>query len=164
MAADVAFMQGMIHHHAQAVEMTTLLATRTASDDMRKLGQRIQISQTDEIKMMQHWLQARGQILPSFIAGGTFNSTVAIQTTDSSYNVVGELNSSFLDKRLLLDVRAGVHLQRDSYLPGDGSTLDDLDKITDELLAMTAPVPPTQVFRFTAPCQEGACSHFDGHD
>jgi hypothetical protein len=29
---------------------------------------------------------------------------------------------------------------------------------------MTAPVPPTQVFRFTAPCQEGACSHFDGHD
>jgi hypothetical protein len=36
--------------------------------------------------------------------------------------------------------------------------------VTDELLAMTAPVPPTQVFRFTAPCQEHACSHFDGHD
>ena len=36
--------------------------------------------------------------------------------------------------------------------------------VTDELLAMTAPVPPTQVFRFTAPCQEGACSHFDGRD
>ena len=36
--------------------------------------------------------------------------------------------------------------------------------VTDELLAMTAPVPPTQVFRFTAPCQEGACSHYDGHD
>ena len=36
--------------------------------------------------------------------------------------------------------------------------------VTDELLAMTAPVPPTQVFRFTAPCAEGACCHFDGHD
>jgi uncharacterized protein (DUF305 family) len=63
--ADVKFMQGMIGHHAQAVEMTGLLATRTASDDMRKLALRIEVSQVDEIKMMQHWLQARGQALPS---------------------------------------------------------------------------------------------------
>jgi uncharacterized protein (DUF305 family) len=63
-AADVKFMQGMIHHHAQALDMTALLATRTASEDMRKLGLRIQVSQADEIKMMQHWLQARGQTVP----------------------------------------------------------------------------------------------------
>jgi hypothetical protein len=36
--------------------------------------------------------------------------------------------------------------------------------VTDELLAMTGPVPPTQVLRFTAPCAEGACCHFDGAD
>jgi uncharacterized protein (DUF305 family) len=62
--ADVKFMQGMIHHHAQAIDMTELLKTRTNSDDMKKLGMRIQVSQTDEIRMMQRWLQARGQDVP----------------------------------------------------------------------------------------------------
>jgi uncharacterized protein (DUF305 family) len=63
--ADVQFMQGMISHHAQAVEMTRLLASRTASDEMRKLAQRIQVSQTDEITMMQRWLEARGETAAS---------------------------------------------------------------------------------------------------
>jgi uncharacterized protein (DUF305 family) len=63
-AADVTFMQGMIGHHAQAVEMTDLLKTRTQSEDMRKLAQRIEVSQRDEIKRMQEWLQARGEPLP----------------------------------------------------------------------------------------------------
>ena len=62
--ADVRFMQGMIGHHAQAIEMTALLATRTKSDDMRKLAQRIELSQADEIKMMQDWLRDRGEPLP----------------------------------------------------------------------------------------------------
>lgn len=62
--ADVDFMQGMISHHAQAIEMTDLLATRTERDVMRKLAERIDISQADEIKMMQQWLVARGQIAP----------------------------------------------------------------------------------------------------
>jgi uncharacterized protein (DUF305 family) len=59
--ADVHFMQGMISHHAQAIEMTALLATRTERDTMRQLGKRIELSQEDEIKMMQDWLRARGQ-------------------------------------------------------------------------------------------------------
>jgi uncharacterized protein (DUF305 family) len=63
-AADVRFMQGMIGHHAQAIEMTDLLATRTQREDMRKLAQRIDVSQTDEIRMMQEWLKQRGEALP----------------------------------------------------------------------------------------------------
>jgi uncharacterized protein (DUF305 family) len=62
--ADVRFMQGMIHHHAQAVDMTQLLATRTASDDMKKLALRIELSQNDEMKMMRRWLEVRGQEVP----------------------------------------------------------------------------------------------------
>jgi uncharacterized protein (DUF305 family) len=62
--ADVKFMQGMIHHHAQAIDMTELLKTRTGSEGMKKLGMRIQVSQTDEIKMMQNWLRAHGQEAP----------------------------------------------------------------------------------------------------
>ena len=58
---DVKFMQGMIPHHAQALEMTALVAERTASEAMRRLAQRIELSQEDEIRMMQEWLRARGQ-------------------------------------------------------------------------------------------------------
>jgi uncharacterized protein (DUF305 family) len=62
--ADVQFMQGMISHHAQALEMTALLRKQSESEDMAKLGLRIELSQADEIKMMQGWLRARGQEAP----------------------------------------------------------------------------------------------------
>lgn len=57
-------MQGMIGHHAQALEMTALLPSRTANESMRKLALRIEASQADEIKMMQNWLKTRGLPLP----------------------------------------------------------------------------------------------------
>ena len=59
--ADVKFMQGMISHHAQALEMTALAAARSGRDAMRRLAQRIELSQEDEIAMMQEWLRARKQ-------------------------------------------------------------------------------------------------------
>ena len=59
--ADVKFMQGMISHHAQALEMTQLLDTRTQRALMRRLAQRIELSQEDEIAMMQNWLRARDE-------------------------------------------------------------------------------------------------------
>jgi uncharacterized protein (DUF305 family) len=63
--ADVKFMQGMIGHHAQAVEMTDLLATRTNREDMKMLAQRIAVSQNDEMNMMRRWLEVRGQAQPN---------------------------------------------------------------------------------------------------
>jgi uncharacterized protein (DUF305 family) len=63
-AADVAFMQGMIGHHAQAIEMTVLLQSRSAAPDMRMLARRIEVSQADEITMMREWLTDRGQTVP----------------------------------------------------------------------------------------------------
>ncbi len=75
-AADVAFMKGMISHHAQAIEMVELLSTRTSSDAMRKLGERIQVSQTDEIKMMQRWLEARGEQAPGAHAHHMMGTTL----------------------------------------------------------------------------------------
>ena len=62
--ADVEFMQGMIGHHAQAVEMVAMIPSRTKDPAMNALGQRIDISQQDEIKMMQDWLASRGQKVP----------------------------------------------------------------------------------------------------
>jgi len=69
-------MQGMIGHHAQAVEMTDLVNSRTASDAMRKLAQRIQVSQTDEITMMERWLSARGEEVPSAHAHHAMGTTL----------------------------------------------------------------------------------------
>ncbi len=63
-AADVAFMQGMIGHHAQAVEMVALIDARTPSPALRSLGERIGVSQRDEIGMMQRWLRTHGQPAP----------------------------------------------------------------------------------------------------
>jgi uncharacterized protein (DUF305 family) len=60
-AADIAFMQGMIMHHSQAVEMTELLGKQGASPALKELGKRISISQTDEMQYMKQWLAQRGQ-------------------------------------------------------------------------------------------------------
>ena len=62
--ADIAFMSGMIHHHAQAIEMVNLIAARTKSAQMKSLGERINTSQRDEIGMMQTWLRQHGQEAP----------------------------------------------------------------------------------------------------
>lgn len=59
--ADTQFMQNMIMHHAQAVEMTALMDTHTENKDLRSLGARISRSQADEIKFMKRWLATRGE-------------------------------------------------------------------------------------------------------
>src|SRR5215217_4806915 len=58
---DVKFMQGMIMHHAQAVEMTALIESHTGNKELRTLGARISRSQSDEVKFMKRWLTVRGE-------------------------------------------------------------------------------------------------------
>lgn len=62
--ADVAFMQGMIHHHAQALDMVELMDGRTTAQDLIMLGKRVKVSQESEIKLMRNWLRAKGQEVP----------------------------------------------------------------------------------------------------
>lgn len=54
-------MQGMVMHHAQAVEMTALMESHTENKKLRLLGARISKSQSDEIKFMKRWLEVRGE-------------------------------------------------------------------------------------------------------
>jgi uncharacterized protein (DUF305 family) len=56
-------MQGMIMHHAQAIEMTALIPSHTEDQELRSLGARISRSQDDEIVFMKRWLAARGEPL-----------------------------------------------------------------------------------------------------
>jgi len=67
--ADVEFMQGMIMHHSQAVEMTALIPSHTQNKDLRSLGAKISSSQSDEIKFMQRWLATRGEPISMGMAG-----------------------------------------------------------------------------------------------
>jgi len=62
--ADVQFMQDMIPHHHQAIEMSVLVAERTNNPDVIDAAGRIQSSQGDEIEFMQQWLAERGEDAP----------------------------------------------------------------------------------------------------
>jgi uncharacterized protein (DUF305 family) len=68
--ADVEFMQGMIMHHGQAVEMTALIPSHTENKEIRALGARISLSQSDEMKFMKRWLVARGEPVSMGMPGG----------------------------------------------------------------------------------------------
>ncbi|MDF1503946.1 DUF305 domain-containing protein [Roseisolibacter sp. H3M3-2] len=59
-AADAAFMQSMIAHHAQALTMTALVPERAARAELRPLAERIAVTQRDEIALMRRWLERRG--------------------------------------------------------------------------------------------------------
>lgn len=62
--ADTRFMQGMIGHHAQALEMVALVGSRSRNEDVKRLALRIDVSQRDEMQMMREWLTRRGEALP----------------------------------------------------------------------------------------------------
>ena len=62
--ADAQFMTGMIHHHAQAIEISRLAPSRTETSSIRTLAARIINAQQDEIALMQRWLEDRGQPVP----------------------------------------------------------------------------------------------------
>ncbi|MFA9430846.1 DUF305 domain-containing protein [Egicoccus sp. AB-alg2] len=66
--ADIAFMQGMIPHHAQALRMTRLVEDRTEREDLPLFAERMDISQEDEIDLMRRWLEARDAEVPSLLA------------------------------------------------------------------------------------------------
>ncbi len=63
-ADDVKFMQDMIPHHYQAVEMAALVKDRTNRKEIIDAAGRIDASQEDEIEFMQDWLRERGETAP----------------------------------------------------------------------------------------------------
>src|ERR1044071_6492346 len=63
--ADVKFMQGMIHHHAQAILISKWAPSHGAGDAVQRLCERIVVAQRDEILMMSSWLRQRGLEVPA---------------------------------------------------------------------------------------------------
>jgi uncharacterized protein (DUF305 family) len=63
--ADVRFMRGMIHHHAQALVMTSLVRSRSADPRIPLFARRMELSQETEMRQMERWLRDRGESVPT---------------------------------------------------------------------------------------------------
>jgi uncharacterized protein (DUF305 family) len=90
--ADVEFMQGMIVHHSQAIEMTAWIPTHTENPELRALGARISSSQADEIKFMRRWLTARG--LPLTMSMEAMNNMHMDMSNDGAPVMPGMLSAA----------------------------------------------------------------------
>lgn len=62
--ADVRFMRGMIPHHGQALDMAAMVPSRAITDGFQSMALRMQISQRDEIRLMERWLSEREEEVP----------------------------------------------------------------------------------------------------
>jgi uncharacterized protein (DUF305 family) len=69
--ADVKFMQGMIHHHNQALQMAAMIETHTKTPELIAMGTKIRLSQSGEIQAMREWLTARKQEVPMIMPDGS---------------------------------------------------------------------------------------------
>ena len=87
-AADVDFMTGMIHHHAQALHMTRLAIPHGASPQVQTLAARITNAQRDEIALMQQWLRDRDQPIPKV---HVTDSEVAVHGPGHAHDMPGML-------------------------------------------------------------------------
>jgi uncharacterized protein (DUF305 family) len=106
--ADVEFMQGMIMHHAQAVEMTALIASHTENKELRSLGARISSSQSSEIKFMKRWLATRGEALsmgmtdmPAMSASGDAMSLMPGMLSAEQMDALRNANGPAFDRLFL---------------------------------------------------------------
>jgi uncharacterized protein (DUF305 family) len=100
--ADVKFMQDMIEHHAQAVEMVELLKTRTRRAGMRLLGKRIAMSQSSEIYMMRSWLTRRGETAPDPNAHDMHGMTMTGMLSPQQMTVLAAAKGPDFDRLFLL--------------------------------------------------------------
>lgn len=94
--ADVAFMQGMIAHHAQALVMAALAPTNGAGRAVRVLAERIDVSQQDEIVFMQRWLRERDETVPQVAETGAGHSMPMGGASDHSMHMPGMLSAEQL--------------------------------------------------------------------
>ena len=107
--ADVSFMQNMIPHHAQAVEMSALVEGRTNREELIDLAGRIDASQADEVVFMQTWLTERGEALEDLHAHhGMGHSMMAGMATPEQMAELAAANGPTFD-RLFLELMIAHH-------------------------------------------------------
>ncbi len=135
--ADVSFMSGMIHHHAQALEMCRMAPTHGASEALHILCERITVSQTDEIALMRQWLRDHGELTPDPSATGMPMVVEGVEHDMLMPGMLNEEQMAELDQergqewdRLFLtgmiQHHAGALVMVDELFAAGGAGVDDL--------------------------------------
>ena len=106
--ADVAFMQDMIVHHAQAVEMAALVADRTNNEAIIAIAGRITASQADEMNQMREWLAERGEPAEMAGMGHAHHAGMAGMASPEQMARLAEARSTTFD-RLFLELMIAHH-------------------------------------------------------
>ena len=104
--SDVRFMQGMIHHHAQALWMTDLVPTRSTRRSIRLLARRISASQEAEIAQIREWLETRDEEVPKqpgahVQAHGTGMTTMPGMLTEPQRQRLADASGTTFDRLFL---------------------------------------------------------------
>lgn len=98
--ADAGFMSAMIGHHAQALVMADLVPTRSASQEVRRLAERIITAQESEIGLMRQWLEERGRHVDSGHDAAHAGGSPGMLTPEQMTELAGASGRSF--ERLFL--------------------------------------------------------------
>ncbi len=138
-AADVAFVQGMIPHHAQALEMTALAPSRTTRADVLTMAGRIEVAQADEIAWMQRWLRDHA---PS--AGDAAHATHGGHSAHAGHLMPGMLTP---DEMTALAAATGADFDR-LFLTGMIRHHEGALTMVEELFAAPGAAQDPLVFRF----------------
>jgi uncharacterized protein (DUF305 family) len=133
--ADVRFMQDMIPHHNQAVQMAALVAERTNREELKDVAGRIDASQEDEISFMQDWLRSRGEMVPEPTEHAAMHTShvMAGMATPEQMAELAASNGTDFD-RLFLTLMIAHH---------DGAV-----KMVEELLKQPGSAYDTVLFEF----------------
>ncbi|RIV86767.1 DUF305 domain-containing protein [Aurantiacibacter zhengii] len=99
--ADVAFMQGMIVHHQQAVDMSALVEERTNTPEILAVSGRITASQADEMKFMRDWLSNRSEPLDMAGMGHAGHSGMAGMATPEQMQALADARGTAFDRQFL---------------------------------------------------------------
>jgi uncharacterized protein (DUF305 family) len=140
-AADVEFMQGMIAHHAQAIHMSKLAEARGASPKLLRLTQKIDQSQTAEIRIMQQWLLSNGQEAPDTSSWRTMHmpgmlTAAQLQRLETAQGV--EFDRAFLDLMIQHHLGALRMVNELFAAPGAGQEIDVNVFANDVVVVQTA--------------------------
>ncbi len=152
--ADIKFMQGMIMHHNQAVEMVALMPGRTKNAQLLELGQRISISQTDEMKFMKRWLTYRDKPITEM------GDMAGMNHMDMSHMDMSHMDMSHMDMPLMSGMLSPQ--QMDALKKATGVKFDQLFlsgmiqhhtgalTMVNELFETPGAAQDAQLFDFTA--------------
>jgi uncharacterized protein (DUF305 family) len=137
-AADVAFMQAMIAHHAQAIYMSRMAAGRQADPRLIRLAEKIGQSQVAEIAIMQDWLLRNGQAAPDTSSWRTMHMT-GMLTSQQLDTLAAATGPAFDDAFLTLMIQhhegALLMVEELFAIPGAGQDVD-VNVFANEVVAV----------------------------